>query len=265
MQRNNEWNQWRTVAQPKEFLWHATTGKTWGTLDRDRFDFFNNRFFQSLCFAQDDFNGKAVLDIGAGSRLRSKFFRGAKIVVLDALADRYSKELAWSDIRDADTIYSKSAEEFIPDLKGEISLAMCINVLDHTYNPEQILRNVAEYLKPVGQVIVSVDLHDRADEMHPIGLNRSLLIAMVERAGFTIERQYLGLPEKKAWGHGLAYSLVLSPKGKGMRRRRLFHLVIFKGFWTGLWRDFVEQSNRNLRRAFFHLIHTVLTVHRLLR
>src|SRR5437016_84137 len=50
--------------------------------------------------------GKFIIDVGAGSRLRSLYFKGATLAVLEPLADRYMSEVEWHDLDKADEVYS---------------------------------------------------------------------------------------------------------------------------------------------------------------
>ena len=242
---------WQKEAQELEFQWHATDGKGWGTTDK--FEYYNGGLFRALGYTPDDFNNGIVLDVGAGSRLRSKFFRGAKIVVLDPLADRYLAELPWSDVRDAWEIYSEPAEDFCDKLEGRADLVMCLNMLDHCFDPVKVLSNFRRYARESGQVLLSTDLHAKADAMHPGHFDRHGLDEMAGKAGFSIERSYLGLQHKRAYGHGVAYSLVMRPGTAG--DRCMFPTVRLRGIWIGPVKQFVKGIRSFLRQRIPSILH----------
>ena len=198
---------WLKQAQNKEFEFHLTN--EWR--QSDKFIEDTKKLFEYFHFNSERFHNNLVVDLGAGSRLRSKFFQGARIVAIEPLADRFLTQIEWSDLRDAWRLCSIPAEQFVDEVEGTADLIICINVLDHTFDPLAILRNARKYLKPDGQMLLSVDLHDSADEMHPIHLKESLLDELVLQAGFFIRRKYKGLPSSSSYGHGVAYTLILTP------------------------------------------------------
>jgi SAM-dependent methyltransferase len=160
----------------------------------------------------DDFADQLIVDLGAGSKLRSKCFRRARIVAIEPLANRFRESLSWSDLYEAERVYSVGAETVIPELDGSIAFIMCVNVLDHVYDYSKVLRNAYRMLKPGGELLLSVDLHSgyESDLMHPVNLDRSQLCATVCQAGFSILREYDGLPLPNSdnYGHGRACTLV---------------------------------------------------------
>ena len=103
-------------------------------------------------YSRSAFEGKVVVDLGAGSKLRSKYFEGARLIAIEPLADRYLQGIKWCDLKDAEETYSVPAEELVPQVKGRADFVMCINVLDHVYNPDRALANARAYLKKGGEV-----------------------------------------------------------------------------------------------------------------
>ena len=67
---------------------------------------------------------------------------------------------------------------------------MCINVLEHCYDAETIMKNCYNYLKEDGEMLLSVDLHDGRDAKHPIKLNDGILKELIKNTGFKIKREY---------------------------------------------------------------------------
>ena len=160
-----------------------------------------------------DFAGKQIIDLGAGSKLRSKFFQNARIIAIEPLAKKFIKEVGHSDLKDAYQVYSFPAEKFIQELENKIDFIMCINVLDHAENPEKILRNSFSYLKNSGQMLLSADLHRGYSGLpHPINFTDEYeLEKIVKNCSFRITQRFKGLPQIgiKAYCQDLAYTLIL--------------------------------------------------------
>jgi 2-polyprenyl-3-methyl-5-hydroxy-6-metoxy-1,4-benzoquinol methylase len=204
-------DQWRQKAQPGEKAFHL--GNKWRASSAFMAD--TARLFEAFGFKADDFAGQLVVDAGAGSRLRSRFFAKARLAAIEPLANDFIREIPWCDLDQAQYLYSEPAEKMMEPLCGQAAMVMCINVLDHTYDPQSILDNIRAYLRLDGVFLLSVDLHAGADEMHPVALTRQALSEMLAKAGFEPARAYEGLPNSPYYGHGLAWTLVLRPSEGG--------------------------------------------------
>jgi SAM-dependent methyltransferase len=136
--------------------------------------------------------GKFIIDVGAGSRLRSLYFKGATLAVLEPLADRYMSEVEWHDLDKADEVYSVPAEQLVPELEGRADFIVSINALDHGFDFAQGIQNIRRYLKPDGIALLSFDMHDVPDDMHPLVLNDEIVRKIFDGAGFEIEKSEQG-------------------------------------------------------------------------
>ena len=194
--------QWERRAQEGEFAFHKKD--TWRTSE----DFLRQTddLFRHFGFERQEFRGRTVLDVGAGSRLRTKFFDGARLVVIEPLADRYVGEISWSDLRDADAVYSRPAEELVDDLVGQVDLAVSLNVLDHCFDFPAIIDNIRRYLKPDGLAFLSYDMHARADALHPLSLTAESSAEIFREKGLRVEQATTGmgtvLGGVQTYGHG---------------------------------------------------------------
>ena len=167
-------------------------------------------------YAPNDFAGLTVVDIGAGSRLRSLFFAEAKIVAIEPLACEFMSRIEWCDLDHAAKVIARPAEQPVPELDRQAALVMCVNVLDHVSDPEALLDNASRMLENRGQLLLSVDMHDGADYMHPIGLSADYLRSALLTRGLAVVREYYGLPHAPAYGHGAAYTVVASADATSM-------------------------------------------------
>jgi SAM-dependent methyltransferase len=136
--------------------------------------------------------GKFIIDVGAGSRLRSLYFQGATLAVLEPLADRYMSEVEWHDLDKADEVYSVPAEQLVPELEGRADFIVSINALDHGFDFAEGVRNIRRYMKPDATALLSFDMHDKPDDMHPLILTDEIVRKIFEGAGFAIEKSEQG-------------------------------------------------------------------------
>ena len=148
---------WETLSQPGELEFHQ--GNTWRT--SPDFIIQNSYELNLFGYTADSWDDKIVIDLGCGSKLRSKFFTHAKIIAIDPLASKFLKTIAWSDLKEAYKVYSRPAESLITRLQNTADFIMCINVLDHVYNADKVLQNCYNYLKEDGEFLLSVDMHGR--------------------------------------------------------------------------------------------------------
>lgn len=194
--------QWQEQAQEGELDFHRND--EW----RPSEDFMRqtNALFASFDFDPQAWSGKTVVDLGAGSRLRTKYFEGANLIAVEPLGDRFVAEIPWSDLGDASALYSRPAEERIDELAGTVDLLVSINVLDHCFDVGSILRNVRDYLKPNGLAFLSFDRHETPDDMHPLVLTEEVCGEAFESAGLEVlkvSRGASGLAgNSQTYGHG---------------------------------------------------------------
>lgn len=175
---------WSSVAQPGELAFHKRpnirAGSDWAAK--------NATFWKRRGFTRDGWEGKLVVDVGAGSRLRTLYFRDTRIAAIEPLADKYIAEVEWQDLDKADEVYAVPAEKDIPELHGRADLLVSMNALDHGYDFEAAVANIRRYLRPDGLAHLSFDPHDRPDDLHQLLLNDSLARATFERCGLIVER-----------------------------------------------------------------------------
>jgi hypothetical protein len=179
---------WRIYQQKFEFNFQKGIGRIW----RESNDFMlqTKKLFSFWGYSFNQFNGKTIIDIGAGSKLRSKFFIGSKIFAVEPLANKF-KRLKFSDIFDADNVYCVSAEKYIPELHNKADLIICINVLDHVMNPSKLLANCFSYLLDSGEMLLSTDLHQEVSPSHPIGFTMISLEKIINEIGFVIKYRFI--------------------------------------------------------------------------
>ena len=193
--------QWEKLAQTGEFDYHVNN--KWRQSD----DFMGqtHKLFDYFGFTPTSYSNKVVLDLGAGSKLRTKYFESAKIIAVEPLASKFMDTISWSDLKDAYKVFSEPAENLIPECVGAADLVISINVLDHCFDFEVIVKNIFAYLKPGGYAFLSFDSHDVADEMHPLLLTKEICDSYFSDIGFQVEyytQGFGGVIPENTYGHG---------------------------------------------------------------
>lgn len=193
--------QWELIGQQGEFEYHLNN--QW----RQSNDFMNQtkKLFHFFGLEENDYKNKIVIDLGAGSKLRTKYFNDAKIIALEPLADKFMQSISWSDLNEAYAVYSFPAEELIDECMDQADLVISINVIDHCFDFEQIVSNIYQYVKKSGYVFLSFDSHDEADEMHPLRLTQEICDQIFKNIGFEIEyftKGFGGVISENTYGHG---------------------------------------------------------------
>lgn len=190
---------WKTKSQKGELAFHKTN--KWRQ---------SNAFMEQTVellgyfgFTQDQYINKVIIDLGAGSRLRTKFFKSAKLVAIEPLADDFLRDITWSDLSDADVVYSLPAEELVESCVGKADLVLSLNVLDHCYNFEKIIQNIAMYLKDTGIAFLSFDKHETIDSMHPLYLDEKICEKIFNNSGLKVDKYSMGAGNiLVTYGHG---------------------------------------------------------------
>ena len=97
---------WRNIAQEYEFSFHKTNQFR----QSDEFEIETKKLFEGFGFKGNDFIGNKILDLGAGSKMRGRFFIGSKIIIIEPMADRCIKEIPWCDLNEAEKVFSVPGE-----------------------------------------------------------------------------------------------------------------------------------------------------------
>jgi SAM-dependent methyltransferase len=196
---------WKKFAQSGELDFHKTN--QWRQTESFMID--TGRLFEYFGFEPEQFRDLTLMDLGAGSRLRTLWFRGARIVAVEPLADQFRREIPWCDLDKASEIYSAPGEKFLKALENSIDAIISINVLDHGYDLSATITNIYRYLKKGGAAFLSFDSHDEINLMHPLYLDQQSCSEIFRRVGFTIEKITQGLGNAENYGHGVAINFWL--------------------------------------------------------
>ena len=148
---------WST-AQAGELQFHVENASRLA----QQFERHNADMLAKFGFKVLDFAGRTIVDIGAGSRLRTRWFKDARIFVIEPLADRYIRDVPCCDLPAADRVYAVPAEEFVSGLVGVADLVISINALDHCRDFGAVIKNIVLYADPNALIFLSFDSHEIA-------------------------------------------------------------------------------------------------------
>lgn len=130
-----------------------------------------------------------VVDIGNGPTGRLAALRAGRMIGIDPLNDDYLA-MEWPLLFHYDKLYSRPAEDTLPELVGQADVVLSWNCLDHCYDAEKVIARMAAYLRPGGLAMVSCDC-DRSvfDDTHPLMLRHEEVREMLGAAGLVVERE----------------------------------------------------------------------------
>ncbi len=100
-----------------------------------------------------DWQGKAVLDLGCAGGFMAEALddRGAQVTGIDPAAEAIAAATAHAQGRDI--TYDVGVGEALPYMDGQFDAVVCVDVLEHVQDLDQVLREVARVLKPGGMFL----------------------------------------------------------------------------------------------------------------
>jgi len=146
-----------------------------------------------------------VLEIGSGPIGIVNFLDWAERYAIDPLESFYAKQPSLVRLRNPAVTYLAGSGEQLPLEDASCGLVIIDNVIDHTYAPESILREISRVLESAGRLYLSVNIHTpwgaflhnllamlRIDKGHPYTFTSASLRQLLVRGGFTIELEEVG-------------------------------------------------------------------------
>jgi hypothetical protein len=162
-----EKNEWEVVHQPFELEYHQNPNMRW--VDRVWNDQWQKVLSEFMELTPSHFSDEDILlDLGCGSRPALDWFDNGVAYYLDPLLNDYLKiEKMKPYWRGKTLVYSQPAEAPVDYLIGKCDYVHCWNVLDHSYDWKQIMKNIVSYIKKDGLVLMGTDLHETPHLGHP--------------------------------------------------------------------------------------------------
>jgi SAM-dependent methyltransferase len=147
------------------------------------------RHLEELDLAPGSFTQQSILDVGCGPTGISYFLDTKTSFGLDPLAHQYEQ---WNGFWGKRVQLVPGTGENIPFRSGSIDAVFCINCIDHSIEPDSILREMARVLKPGGLLVFHVDIDSplrklhklvraRCGALHPHSLSYEWLLSKLER------------------------------------------------------------------------------------
>jgi len=135
------------------------------------------------------FSDQVILDVGCGPTGICYFLDAKTNFGLDPVADQYEQ---WNGHWGKKIQLVPGTGEKMPFTNDSIDTVFCINCIDHTLDPDAILREISRVLKPGGLLVFHVDLDSplrklhklvnrRCGTMHPHSLSYEWLVRKLER------------------------------------------------------------------------------------
>ena len=136
------------------------------------------RFMENV--AREINSNSLILDIGAGSSPYKKFFKGQRYISTDFA-------YTWNMEQKSKLDFISDAHK-IPVKSGSVYAIINTEVLEHTSNPEEVLREFYRILKPGGNLFLTVpqswELHQ--EPHHYFNFTKYGLELLFKRVGFEI-------------------------------------------------------------------------------
>lgn len=173
---NNTYEEWKNKHQPWELKYHQQGNFRWPGREHLWDEQWDNIFKHFGELDKDTFNDDDVLvDIGCGSRPALQWFNKGIKYNIDPLLSDYLKisklEDHWKPYTLSQLI-SEPAEKLQENLVNKCDFVLCWNVLDHTYDWKEILKNCYSYLKKDGIFLLGTDVGGHDHIGHPGISNR---------------------------------------------------------------------------------------------
>lgn len=127
---------------------------------------------------------KSVVDIGCAEGMYLGLLPQAEVKVgidISLLKLRIGRK------KRRDVLFVLSDAEFMPFRSYTFDLALCIEVLEHTRNPENVVNELYRILKLHGEAIFSVPLGNDGDPTHIHVFYPMKLRKLLKRCGFVVE------------------------------------------------------------------------------
>ena len=158
------------------------------------------------------FRDKRVLEIGCGTGLIHHINMPCFRVGIDPLSSYLRSRLSYSTAHLITGIGEK-----LPFKNESFDIVLCLNILDHTSNPEEVLKEIKKVLKDEGLLIFHLNTFQLPrtllsklsliDSPHPHHFSSKEIISVIENFGFKIRQIKETKPTFEKWKNLIAFLL----------------------------------------------------------
>ena len=202
-----KWARWQQAQEYERGFWqrlgHNIEAGVTGQLDWYRWR--AARLEAHLARMPESHSRRRVLEIGSGPIGIVNFLDWPERYAIDPLESFYAQQPSLIRLRNPGATYLSGSGEHLPMEDGTCDLVIIDNVIDHTYAPEGILREIARVLGPFGRLYLSVNIHTawgaflhnllavlRIDKGHPYTFTSATLRQLLARGGFAVQLEEVG-------------------------------------------------------------------------
>ncbi|MFH1128024.1 MAG: class I SAM-dependent methyltransferase [Candidatus Omnitrophota bacterium] len=104
-------------------------------------------------------NNFSVIDVGSGPTCLGRFFNSPRKAYCDPLMDFYREYYRDKLPRAQGSVFVKSMAENMPFCDNTFDVALCYNMLDHSFKPAEIISEIKRVLKPEGYLLLGIYTH----------------------------------------------------------------------------------------------------------
>lgn len=151
---------WELSLEPAGRHW---AGLEWQKMGREQRRNEWRRHLAELDISMDSFRNQQIADVGCGPVGIVYFLDAVRSVGVDPHADQCEQ---WNGYWGRRVELIHSTGEKIPQGSSSFDAVFCTNVLDHTCNPEAVIRELARILKPGGLLVLHTDLDSPIRKLH---------------------------------------------------------------------------------------------------
>lgn len=174
---NEKWNN----AQREEIIFWSVQNYPLIKEYRDRY-----KIFDSIIDEKKNLDDYKVIDIGCGAIAYSVVFPFKDLTLYDSLISEYLNlpdgKQNIGKFKDK-YMFAQGKTEQIGFLSETFDMAICLNMLDHTEDPEKSLSEICRIIKKDGLLLLSCDMRDKIDVCHPNIINKSMIDIWLKNNG----------------------------------------------------------------------------------
>lgn len=155
----NRWKMQDEVLTPDNTTHYARSfGIQWNKFERTQLDSYQrqnrseHRLLNESGWTPDFLGGKLILDAGCGAGRFSEIAlkHNGRVISVDASSAVFA---ARRNLKRNDSLIIQSDLEQIPVVTASVDLVFCIGVLQHTQNPQNIIKELLRVLCPQGEIV----------------------------------------------------------------------------------------------------------------